>query len=251
MNRQIAESPVKYLNSRLGIVNEALKKAYISGKRILVLITDEFDFVTELISRESILPIEYGKEETFFNKETKKSTTTFKGYNTVAYVDESSSFIEYDAKKINCSKPTLFLCSNGLIPYSSLVNYVRHFYGMSCFRDPNELKWIETLKKSVIMLVVPNDPRLTDKDDKDKKVKVIPQECEPLTEYINVPYLSEDEFNEILSVWLNKHEGLSLSAGNNGYVRIDDTHYLKRLFQIMRALSPSQITSCLTQCKLE
>ena len=251
MSRQVAESPKKYLNSRLGIVNEALKKAYISGKRIMVLVTNEFDFVTELISRESLLPIEYGKEETFFNKETKKSTSTFKGYNTVAYVDESSSFIEYDAKNINCCKPTLYLCSNGFIPYSSLVNYVRHFYGMSCFRDPNELKWIETLRQSVIMLVVPNDPRLTDKDDKEKKGKVIPQECEPLTEYINVPYLSEDEFNEILSVWLNKHEGLPLSVGNNGFVRIDDTHYLKRLFQIMRALSPCQITSCLAQCKLE
>lgn len=31
MSRQVAESPKKYLNSRLGIVNEALKKAYISG----------------------------------------------------------------------------------------------------------------------------------------------------------------------------------------------------------------------------
>ena len=77
MSRQVAESPKKYLNSRLGIVNEALKKAYISGKRIMVLVTNEFDFVTELISRESLLPIEYGKEETFFNNETKKSTSTF------------------------------------------------------------------------------------------------------------------------------------------------------------------------------
>lgn len=250
MNKQQAESPVKYLNSRLGIVNEALKKAYISGKRIMVLITNEFDFVTELISRESLFSIEYGKEETFFNEETIKKATTFKGYNTVEYVDENSSFIEYDAKNLKCSKPTIYLCSNGQIPYSSLVNYARHFNGISSFRDPQELKLIDNLKKSIILIVVPNNPRLTNKEEKDKS-KVIPQECESLTEYVDVPYLSEDEFNEILSIWLNKHDGLSLSMGNNGFMRIEDTKYLKRLFQIMRALSPYQIKSCLTQCRLE
>lgn len=243
MNKRQAENPVKYLNSRLGIVNEALKKAYISGKRILVLLTDELDLVHELIERESIIRIETRKTESFTNSETQKTTTTYTGYDTIRCVDNDPSFIGNDAENLKCNRPTIYLSTNGMIPSDSLVNYARHFYSLCTFDKQNPSSVVDNLRKSIILILNP--------DKSESPNKTIPAVCKSLTEYIKVPYLSEDEFKGIISDWLYQNEGIEVTTTSQGYSCIADKDYIDRMYQAMRALSPAQIISTLKGCSFD
>lgn len=243
MNKRQAENPVKYLNSRLGIVNEALKKAYISGKRILVLLTDELDLVHELIERESIIRIETSKKESFTNSVTQKTTTTYTGYDTIRCIDNDPSFIGNDAENLKCNRPTVYLSTNGMIPSNSLVNYARHFYSLCTFDNQNHSHLVDNLRKSIILILIP--------DSSESPNKTIPAVCKSLTEYIKVPYLSEDEFKGIISDWLYINEGIEVTTTPQGYSCIADKEYIDKMYQAMRALSPAQIISTLKGCSFD
>lgn len=243
MNKRQTENPVKYLNSRLGIVNEALKKAYISGKRIMVLLTNELDMVHELIERESLISIETSKKESFTNSDTQKTTTTYTGYDTIRCVDDDPLFIGSDAENLKCNRPTVYLNTNGEIPCDSLVNYARHFYSLCTFDNQNCSRDVEVLRKSVILILLPDIPENLN--------KTIPTVCKSLTEYIKVPYLSEDEFKGILSDWLHDNEGIEVTTTARGYSSIADEEFLDRMYQAMRALSPAQIISTLKGCRFD
>lgn len=243
------ENPSKYLASRLGAVNESFKKAYMSGKRIIVLITDELDLVADLISRESVIQIRKSSTQEVANSQTKEKTTIHKGYNSIQYVDDNPNFIKPEARELKCDHPTLYLHTKSSIPADSLLNYVRHVSGLSSFRDSTELKKIAALRQSVIMIVASQHPSLAAPGGKGSEG--IPAECAALTEYIQVPYLGKEEFDDILSGWLNENEGLPVEVSPKGYRRISDSAYLERMYQAMRALSPERIKSCLKRCQLE
>lgn len=245
------ESPVKYLSSRLGKVNESIKKAYLSGKRIMVILTNELDLVRELIERESIVRIETSKKEDFTDGDRKNATVTYSGYDTIQCVDSNPSFIESDADNLKCNRTTIYLSTNGVIPCDSLVNYARHFNSLSTFGDQNRFRLVEMLRKSIILILLPDKPENT-RDGIDRSLnKAIPSVCESLTEYIKVPYLSEYEFKGILSDWLHDNEGIEVTITAQGYSRISDDEYLERMYQAMRALSPAQVVSTLIECRFD
>lgn len=246
-----AENPAKYLSSRLGIVNESFKKAYLSGKRIIVLLTDELDLVVRLIALESVIRVRTGRTSEYENPKTREKAVTHNGYNSVQYTDSNPHFIKQEASELKTDYPTLYLHTGEGIPYESLLNYARHYSGLTSFRDASELKKVNTLKQSVIMIVTPEKPGDSSESSGRPSRNRIPDECAALTEYIQVPYLGEEEFEDILSVWLHENEGLPLESAPHGYSRISDSRYLERLYQAMRALSPAQIRSCLTRCQLE
>lgn len=245
MNNVVLGSSSKYLASRLGIVNEIMKKAYISGKRIFVLVTDEFEFIYDLLQRESIIPIQRQTVQLVQNG--KAAGAWYSGYNSIQYLDETPNLISFDAEKLTCAKPTVYLSTNGIIPEESLINYARHFNSMSSFTAIGKLRYIDTLRKSIILIVVGKQPDDSDSHEKGKK---IPYVCDSLTEYIKIPYLSESEFNELLSEWLHNNENIPVSVTSLGYTEIADKKYLNIMFQGMRGLSPQQIHSCLESIKL-
>jgi SpoVK/Ycf46/Vps4 family AAA+-type ATPase len=239
MNNIKVESPLKYLKSRLGIVNEELKKAYISGKRILVLISDDFELVNELLERASIIPVTKSVCQII------QGTKSYVGYDSIQDVNENSDFITSCIDNLTCCKPTIYISTNGCIHERSLVNFARHFYSLSSSCSKEQQEKIETLRKSIILIVAPEYPLSNPNGES------IPASCDSLTEYIKVPYLQENELKGLVSDWLNKNEKIILINHDSGFPRIEDETYLDRMFQTFRALSPKQIEICLNRLKLD
>lgn len=230
-----------YLRSRLGIVNEAMKKAYLGGKRIFVLVTSEFDFVRTLLLQESILGV---KKVVVEDAETKTSEVVRAG---VEYVN-TADFIPAKAEQVVCQTPKVFLYvstqqqGGGQLAYnfptSDVSHYAQHYFGLSTL-DVENANNIAALKKSIIVIVAP------------EVANEVPPCAASITETIQVPFLSEGEFKQIVSAWIAQHEKVKTIATEWGYSLIDDDAYLSQLYQAMRGMSPQQIYSCLLKNKNE
>lgn len=230
-----------YLRSRLGIVNEAMKKAYLSGKRIFVLVTSEFDFVRTLLLQESILSV---KKVVVEDAETKTSEVVRAG---VEYVS-TADFIPAKAEQVVCQAPKVFLYvstqqqGGGQLAYTfptaDISHYAQHYFGLSTL-DVENANNIAALKKSIIVVVAPD------------ATNEVPPCATSITETIQVPFLSEGEFKQIVSAWVMQHENVKTIVTEWGYSLVDDDAYLSQLYQAMRGMSPQQIYSCLLKNKNE
>lgn len=230
-----------YLSSRLGIVNEAIKKAYLSGKRIFVIVTSEYDFIRTLLLQESILGI---KKITVNDPETQTNDVLRVG---IEYAN-TTDFIPTKADQVICQSPKVFLYVSTLqqgggqfdysFPTKDVSNYAQHYFGLSTV-DVSETSDIIALKKSIIVIVTPDS------------FNNIPSCATSITETIEVPFLSETEFKQIVSEWIAQHEKVKMVASNFGYPLLDDDDYLSQLYQAMRGMSPQHIISCLRKNKIE
>ena len=147
-----------YLSSRLGIVNEAIKKAYLSGKRIFVIVTSEYDFIRTLLLQESILGI---KKITVNDPETQTNDILRVG---IEYAN-TTDFIPTKAEQVICQSPKVFLYVSTLqqgggqfdysFPTKDVSNYAQHYFGLSTV-DVSETSDIIALKKSIIVIVTPD-----------------------------------------------------------------------------------------------
>lgn len=225
-----------YLQSRLGIVNEVMKKAYLSGKRIFVLVTSELDFVRTLLLQESILGV---KKVVVEDAETKTSEVVRVGVEYVNTID----FIPAKAEQVVCQTPKVFLYVSTLqqgggqlvynFPTTDVSHYAQHYFGLSTIDVDKASSNIAALKKSIIVVVAPD------------AANEVPPCATSITETIQVPFLSEGEFRQLVSAWIAQHEKVKTIATKWGYSVIDDEAYLSQLYQAMRGMSPQQIYSCL------
>lgn len=239
--RQASVSAPLYLSSRLGKVNEAMKKAYLCGKRIFVLATSELDFVRTLLLQESILGI---KKIVINDPETQTSEVVREGIEHAT----TSDFISTNAEQVVCQTPKVFLYVSTLqqgggqfaysFPTKDITNFAQHYFGLSTI-DVENANNIAALKKSIIVIVTPD----TFND--------IPAYAAPITETIQVPFLSENEFKHIVSEWIVQHEKVETIATELGDSCLADDAYLSQLYQAMRGMSPQQIQNCLCKNKIE
>jgi len=220
----------KYLHTRLGRVNEAVKRAYAAGRHIIILVTSEPDFVDELINMRSLFPASHKIKDNL------GTTLTFEGVRHVF----APSFIPAEPQSAPIENPLLYVWQGDMLPAESLQNYVRHCTGASFVcsaldkrRDKPAGRQFDALAASMILIVMPNGPG------------ELPAEIVPYTETITVPLLSMDEFGEVVSRWLADTEGLALSSTPSGFDTISDTEYLTRLYRTMFGMGRQQITTTL------
>lgn len=245
MKKFPTESPVRYLASRLGKVNEALKRAYLCGKRIFVVESCDLDFVKELLARESILPIEMAVTTTI------EGTLTTEGYDSVVYVDDRTDYIPSELTRLSRIKPTIYVHSNGKVSSTALLNFARHLSALSGFRDLSTPLALEALRKSIIVIVAPDGmpDYKTDVPGLAEPVGIPPM-AEVLTERIKVPLLSQEELGDIISRWLYDKEDMPIRPNDKGFMTISDEHYINRMYQSMRTLTPREIVATLENCRL-
>ena len=212
------DNSVIYRSSRLGKTNEVMKAAYIAGKRIFILVTKDYSIGIDIVKMESILPLIKGE----FDSETKTSSPS----NFV--FAENDSFFETNTR---LSMASIFLYSGMKFPENSVKSFVDAIQGYT------EISGLQSNRalvcESLIIILVSSIP--TD----------IPLAANPYTEIINVPFIGECEFYQIVSEWLNQNEGLPIVENANGYKTIQDEVFLKGLYHNMRGLSPTEIISIL------
>ena len=235
----------KYLNSRLGRTIEKMKVAYLAGKHIIFLVTTEPEFVNEIIEFESILPLKRGNcsKTSGFKKESDKSN--------VFLLESISTSLSMEMRKLK--EPCIYVYQLGdyspditkkkllsnAFPESLLASYVNLCCGFSTINEnlsEVEKSGIEMLRKSLIIVVTNSEIG-------------IPAYIEPYSEVIKVPFVSKDEFAEIVSEEVHKLDGRELSYNAEGYKTINDEIYLDRLYHSMRGLNATQIINTLRKNK--
>ncbi len=206
---------VTYRKSQLGQTNEAIKVAYMAGKRIFILVTKDFSIGLDIIRMESVLPL---KKKTY---DADSGTSTPSNF----VFATSDSFFENSTK---LSDACIFLYSGDKFPECSVKAFVDAIQGYTSFGSGNYD--MSAVDKSIVMILTTSVPT------------GIPQSLNPYIEIINVPLIGRDEFCMIVSDWLSKNEGIPLVTDINGYKKISDTEFLDNLYHNMRGLSPVEIT---------
>lgn len=229
-----------YLKSRLGQTLEKMKVAYLSGKRLIFLVSSETSFVRELIASASILPC---IKEVTKDNDVSNSNVVF---------TQDADFIKREVgNQTTSERPKLFVyfsdntksVQNRLgmdIPYTSLMNYVNICNGLLTVNKeckPAVRKKIAYLQQSMIWVVVDSLPS-------------IPVELEPYSEIITVPFMGELEFKEYVSSLISEQDGLELTEQVSGDRLIEDDTYLTTLFNRMRGLNATQVETVLRKNKI-
>lgn len=217
-------NPIIYRASRLGKTNEAMKTAYIAGKRIFILVTKDYSIGIDIVKQESILPLVKGE----YDKETKTSEPSNFMFT------QNDCFFESDTK---LSMPSIFLYSGKRFPENSVKSFVDAIQGYtSICRSKYNKDFVDESIVIILTTSIPND---------------IPQAANPYMEIINVPLIGEQEFNQLVSEWLGRNEGLPLTEDACGFRTIQDASFLKGLFHNMRGLSPVEIFGILQSLKVK
>lgn len=216
-------NPIIYRMSRLGQTNEAMKVAYIAGKRIFILITKDYSIGIDIIRRESILPLIKGE----YDQETK----TYSPSNFI--FAENDSFFEINTR---LSMASIFLYSGKKFPENSVKAFVDAMQGYTSLEGTQVHRNI--LCESIVIILMTSMPA------------DISQAANPYVEIINVPLIGENEFDQLVSEWLNKNEELPLEEDINGLKKIHDKDFLKGLYHNMRGLSPMEIITILRGLKV-
>lgn len=211
-------SAEKYLRSRQGKVVEAMKVAYMAGKHIIFLITTEPEFVYKIIQSGCIMPCIMGKKDV-------NGIAT----ETNVRIDKPTAV---DGK---VDTPMLFVFSS--VPKESLELYVRKTERMSAkvFSGDTKDKTIKALENSIILIYTDSRPEVS-------------PTIEPYCEFITVPFMSEMEFKEEVSILISKLDGNELKS-KGMYNIIGDEDFLDKLFHSMRAMSLTQIKFSLKKYK--
>ena len=219
----------KYLSTRLGRVNEAIKKAYVAGRRIVILVTSEPDFVDTLIGLNSIFPP---------SCKVKDKYGTTRSFDSVRHV-YSPAFIPAEPQNAAVESPQMIVWHGDQLPAESLRNYVLHCTGASFAgtdidrRAAGGSSPFEALAASLLLIVMPEAP------------SDIPPEAVPYSETVTVPMLGKEEFGQLVSRDLAHAEGIALSTTPDGFDTIADTEYLTRLYRTMFGMGARQVTSTL------
>lgn len=233
----------KYLNSRVGRTIEKMKVAYLAGKRIIFLVTTEPEFVNEVLMYESILPLKKGAKVVGIKKDSDISN--------VSIIEGTPVTLSTDMR--NLEEPCIFVYQLGdysediarkklfsyPFPETLLTNYVNICCGFSTINmnlSEAERCCIEMLRKSYIIIVTNSEVG-------------IPAYIEPYSEVIKVPFVSKEEFSEIVSEEVHKLDGTNISTNADGYLTICDDIYLNRLYHSMRGLNVTQIVNTLRKNK--
>lgn len=224
----------KYLNSRVGRTIEAIKVAYMAGKRIFFLQTTDLEIVRGVVTSGAIVP--YQKEVKLkVDQNTnivEESNVHFD--NLVSIPDDFSKmsvlskqpkmphvFIwagEYD--KDNCQEipwKRLFKCA---CHYSQLINMASE--------EENFTARKKLFMNSIVLVVL------------DSMVN-IPSAIEPYSVLIKVPAVSESEFCDIVVEHVSRLDHVDVSSKKN---------FLEGLFLAMRGMSSRQIITTLDECKI-
>lgn len=234
----------KYLNSRLGRTIEKMKVAYLAGKHIIFLVTTEPEFVNEIIGAESILPLKKWSKASDFKDESNVSNVKFvdtTNSNSIVgemrFLKEPNIYIyQLGDFSQELSKKKLF--SNSF-PDSLLSDYVNLCCGFSTLNEnlsDIEKTGIEMLKKSLILVITNSEIS-------------IPNYIEPFSEVITVPFVSKEEFDELVSLEVHNLDGTAVSCNSDGYVILQDNTYLNRLYHCMRGLNVTQIINTIRKNK--
>ncbi len=215
---------LKYLNSRLGKTVEQMKRAYMSDKHICFLVTSEPEFMKDLLDMASILPNH------------KEIHGDFPKTGSVSFV-YSPDFIKDSLRDMGIDKETLYVYQvgdDGKLPVTALKNYINHYSSFSYVNyDLNEgqKRKIRYLKNSLLIIIVNSKPQ-------------IPSYIEPYSETVIVPFMSEMEFKEYVSGFIERSEGIA-TLHFNEYSVVPNSHYLDKLYHNMRGMNATQIKATL------
>ncbi len=219
----------KYLSTRLGRVNEDIKKAYVAGRRIVILVTAEPDFVDSLIALNSIFPASCKVKDKY------GTTRSFIGVRHVF----TPAFIPAEPQNAPVESPQLIVWQGDKLPAESLRNYVFHCSASSFAgtdldsRARGGSSPFDALAASLLLIVMPEAP------------SEIPPEVVPYTQTVTVPMLGKEEFGELVSRSLAQIEGVALATTPEGFDTIADTEYLTRLYRTMFGMGARQVLSTL------
>lgn len=218
----------KYLNSRMGKTLEAIKRAYLSGKRIIFIITTEPGFIVQLVSRGAVLPY----RPAGFNRVSVGAGTGMDGGNVVLATDEQTLAAALSAPR---SCPATFICT--FTPRAALTSYVNRITGLSCLgKSPQPGEGSNALAQSLILVMA------------DKPVN-LPTFLEPYADVVKVPFACQQEFSEIVSSLLNEFYGTPLIEDADGYRLVNNPACLEQLYHCMRGMNEAQIRSVLRKLK--
>lgn len=228
----------KYLHSRLGKVIESIKQDYVSGKRIVFLITGEPDVVRGVIESGSILPCRKKEQKDGFVSEGNIFLT-------------NGDFVNADIKSMSIEEPSLYVYQPLNIYerentksnkwFQPLDTYVAHYSGLSCVNEAlskTHLKKLDTFKRSLVLVVLPEETE-------------IPENLVPYADQIIVPYMEKGEFQECVSLLLHELDGITLHTDAWGYTLIDDKMYLDKLYHNMRGINATQVKALLRKNKAQ
>ncbi len=219
---------LKYHNSRLGKTIEQIKQAYLSDRRICLLVCNEPELIEKIISCDSILPV-------------RKATDNQEVTSTNIKIVEGD-FIQKKLKnfeKIN--QPCIYVCDSISRSEESLRNYVNHITSLSRCNiklSDGETKKLKNLKQSLILITVESKPE-------------IETYIEPYSAIITVPLMNEDEFKEYVSEFLKDTEKIQTTINKDGYNIVANDHYLTKLYQNMMGLNATQIRTILKKNQIK
>lgn len=231
----------KYLNSRLGRTIEKMKIAYLAGKHIIFLVTTEPEFVNEVLQSGSILPLKKRIKQQGIKNESTKSNVRIVDRDVEIGTDitEPNIFI-YQLGDFSQETVRQHLFSKEF-PQKFLASYTNLCCGLSTINEnlsTEEKKRIENLRQSIILIVTNSELG-------------IPAYIEPYSEIVKVPFVSKEEFGEIVSEEIHRLDGTELTLNADGYTAINDDKYLDRMYHCMRGLNVTQIINTLRKNKQE
>lgn len=228
----------KYLNSRLGKTIEQIKRAYLSNKHICFIVCSEPEFIEELINSSSFFPnkkpnkTDFGASIQFVDNDDFIKSSLCKS------ISNETQEIEMPQLFIYNYRPYYFndkLSEDVYIPIQSLVNYVNQITSLSHSNfnlTLGQRKRLNCLKQSLILIPI--------------KSKIqIPSYIEPYSEVIVVPYMERMEFEEFVSLYLEKTEQIEIISNIEGYKVAKNSDYLKKLYDNMRGLNTTQVRTIL------
>lgn len=231
----------KYLNSRLGKTIEQIKRAYLSNKHICFIVCSEPEFIEELINSSSFFPnkkpnkTNFGASIQFVDNDDFIKSSLCKSSSNEA---QETQEIEMPQLFIYNYRPHYFndkLSEDVYIPIQSLINYVNQITSLSHSNfnlTLGQRKRLNCLKQSLILIPI--------------KSKIqIPSYIEPYSEVIVVPFMERLEFEEFVSLYLEKTEQIEIISNIEGYKVVKNSNYLKRLYDNMRGLNATQVRTIL------
>lgn len=230
----------KYLNSQFGIIQERIKRAYLTNKPVAFIVTCEEALIKRLITNASILPNLGGRE------------IPCEGDNVSIEIGPSVSYElgKMDLKELPALKsPKLFVefldnesgmkTAERKEQFAKIAAFIRNYNELSSPQlvSDNTLSRVSYLKDSMIWVF-------------SSEVPTLPPEIELYSEVIKIPIMKKKEAMEYISKIVCELDGIPTAQGTDGYALIDDKEYLEKMYRSLRGLSKTKIHQILLKNKI-
>ena len=224
----------KYLNSRTGKTIEAIKVAYMAGKRIFFLQTTDLEIVHDIVTSGSIVP--YQREVR--NKEDKKVIETESNVHFDNLASIRDNYSEMSTLSMKRQMPHVFIWAGEYdkdnrqeIPWKRLFYCACHYSQLTNMNLEEENFAIrkKLFMDSIVLVVL-------------DAVVSVPSAIEPYSVVIKVPAVSESEFRDIVVEHVSRIDHVDVSSKKE---------FLEGLFLAMRGMTSRQIITTLNECKIQ